>query len=197
MEIIILFVLGQTSYHFIPFFYSSPYYHSHHYTYGSTRRSSTTVSPLSTTSMANTTQPPPELITKPIIYNLDSAFATDMHLIKPSLVVAVNNMVVYGEMQPDEHIVIVINEEYEDPGEIPDHFLLPPNTLTNEDEEMYILPSKRTTTVVPLATFPTTEQTILDEKMKNTTTGSSMGSLDVRDTLNNRWYGDGVMDTTC
>lgn len=32
-------------------------------------------------------------------------------------------MVFYGEFVPDSHIVVVIDEEYEDPGEIPEHFL--------------------------------------------------------------------------
>lgn len=88
-------------------------------------------------------------------------------------------MVVYGEMQPKQHIVIVINEDYEDPGVIPQHFLK--KTTSDEKEEVYILQRKKKTTIQPYIIPPTpaiypsfneknTFTTSIDASLRNGTT---------------------------
>lgn len=62
---------------------------------------------------------------------------------KPSLVVALNNMVFYGEFVPNDHIVVVIDEEYADPGEIPERFL---QLASNEQPDWFPI---RSTTAGP------------------------------------------------
>lgn len=52
-----------------------------------------------------------------------------------------NNMVFYGDFVPNSHVVVVVDEEYQDPGEIPVHFL----SVEDNDEHPDWFPPRATT----------------------------------------------------
>lgn len=103
-------------------------YHHHHTTYYHTHNQSPGSSDqYATSTESNVPASTPAPISTPIVYTMDTPQSptTDNNKTpeKPTLVVALNNMVFYGEFVPDNHIVVVIDEEYVDPGEIPERFL--------------------------------------------------------------------------
>lgn len=150
-------------------------------------------------SVDNTTPGPaavtPDSITTPIIYDLNVGSA-DIKFEKPSLVVVVNNMVVYGEMVDNQHIVMIINEDFEQPDNIPDHFLLPD---VESEEDLFYSPwnNSITTTTRPERS---TMESLLKELVSTTTSSiavpinqtkvDTIGKIDNTQVLNNQWFSD-------
>lgn len=166
---------------------------SYHHYYG---RSSTTrygsESNLSTTS-AEPAIITPASITTPIVYDMNAG-TTDIKFEKPSLVVVVNNMVIYGEMVDDQHIVMIINEDFEQPNDIPLKFLLS-DTESDEDDDLYLPWSKRTTTTS--SPELTTNEEFLAKNVsstvdvpRNQTNIDTTSEIDGTQVLNNQWFSD-------
>lgn len=72
-----------------------------------------------------------------------------------ALVVAVNNMVVYGELRSGLHMTMVIDEQYADPGVIPERF----SNVIDEDDVTDYNPAKVTTSTTTSSTSSTTTST--------------------------------------
>lgn len=154
---------------------------SYHHYYGGSGISHN-VSPV-----ASTTPKPvvtPDLISTPIIYDLNVG-SSDIKFEKPSLVVVVNNMVVYGEMVDDQHIVMIINEDFEQSDSIPDHFLLPD---VESEEDVYYLPWNKTILTTRPESF--TMDSLMMELVSTTSSIHTSGKIDGAQVLNNQWFSD-------
>lgn len=104
--------------------------------------------------MTTTRTTPPPLLSVPVVYEMDtSALRPNSQLPAAALVLAVNNMVVYGDMRGSQHLVMVIDENPVDVGPIPEHFL----NYVDADEITDFVPTHRTTTSATLAAWPPTE----------------------------------------
>lgn len=153
--------------------------------YGSQAAASTTPEPAVVT---------PASITTPIIYDLNVG-SPDIKFEKPSLVVVVNNMVVYGEMMDEQQIVMIINEDFEQPDYIPEHFLLPD---VESEEDLFYLPWNKSSTTTTRPERSTMESIV--EGLESTTTitavpisvaeVNTVGKIDATQVLNNQWFSD-------
>lgn len=167
-------------------------YHHHYYGGSGTSRYG---------SQSSASTPPPEpavvtpnAITTPIIYDLNAGSA-DIKFEKPSLVVVVNNMVVYGEMVDDQHIVMIINEDFEQPDSIPEHFLLPD---VESEEDLFYSPWNKTINTTKNPENDTIES--LKKELVTTTPNidvpinvtklDDIGKIDATQVLNNQWFSD-------
>lgn len=179
----------STSYHFIPVILPHSHYHHGHSYYGSRASSSSNAASSAASNTTQTATPAPP-ITAPIVYEMDTSALrqTDRQTAPPALVVAVNNMLVYGELRPNEHLVMVVDERFVDPGEIPAEFL----DFIDEDEVTDYQPKLRTTSTSTTTEMPdprlgiqnttTTEATV--------TTSSGVPGNDSQAVFGNQWFSD-------
>lgn len=167
--------------------------HHHHYYGGSGISRDVPQSAASTTPAP----PAPDAITTPIIYDLNIG-AADIKFEKPSLVVVVNNMVVYGEMVENQHIVMILNEDFEQSENIPDHFLLADGEDVESEEDFFYSPWNKTITTTAMPERFTMDS-LLEESvsttanvnvLNNITEVNTIGKIDATQVLNNQWFSD-------
>lgn len=106
-------------------------------------------------------------------------------------------MLIYAAMEEDKHLTLVIDEDVEQPFDIPEEFL---HHKEDEDVELsYVLPSLRTTTESSIDQL-LSSTTIAAEKVQSTVTptASNVSIVDAMasavdessQVMNNRWFSD-------
>lgn len=146
-----------------------PHSHSYHYghSYYGSRASSSSAS-TATNDTADSTNTPPPLLSGPVVYEMDTSDSRPNNKFPAAaLVLAVNNMVVYGDMHGGKHLVMVIDENPMDTGPIPEHFL----NYVDEDEITDYIPTHRTTTSAT-AQWPSTTLAPPQQASTNETTST-------------------------
>lgn len=199
---------GRSSYHFIPIFLPHSHYSSVHHYYPGSRSNSGSSSDSSTSSsvtnssdeasIPTATTPP---ITAPILLNMNQPFEAgdgESTSSDGSLIVAVKNMLIYAAMEEDKHLTLVIDEDVEQPFDIPEEFL---HHKEDEDVELsYVLPSLRTTTESSTDQL-LSSTTIVAVKVHQSTVAPTASNVSLIDAMasavdessqvmNNRWFSD-------
>lgn len=139
--------------------------------------------------MSTTTQAP---IIDPILLDMNQPFgeASEGRSSEDSIIVAVKNMLIYAALQEDKHFTLVIDEDVEQPIDIPEEFLH--HAEDDEVEVSFVLPSQRTTTGIPVLSSTDNEDasTSVTTATASSSVVDAVSGIDESQVLNNRWFSD-------